>query len=182
MGVVFGGNLSAGCSAPPCPRVRARGAAAAIAATGNTASRGNRDPRRFRPMPVHDWGRVPAGIFHAFHHEWIADISRARMTAFRRRPIMRCPNKWPGGSVCMCSLESGSRKASTWRAGRSGRRAGRLARRPSEDRDIAQAEGDFNRRKQKQIAIRHATETGRSRSSRLFRPATSELRRLARLR
>jgi hypothetical protein len=28
-------------------------------------------------MPVHDWTRVDAGIFHAFHHEWITEIGRA---------------------------------------------------------------------------------------------------------
>lgn len=28
-------------------------------------------------MPVHDWTRVDAGIFHAFHHDWITDIARA---------------------------------------------------------------------------------------------------------
>lgn len=28
-------------------------------------------------MPMHDWTRVAAGIFHAFHHEWISEISRA---------------------------------------------------------------------------------------------------------
>src|SRR5262245_42774900 len=28
-------------------------------------------------MSVHDWTRVDAGIFHAFHHGWIEDISRA---------------------------------------------------------------------------------------------------------
>lgn len=27
-------------------------------------------------MPVHDWTRVDAGIFHAFHHGWISEISR----------------------------------------------------------------------------------------------------------
>src|SRR5438067_1127319 len=26
-------------------------------------------------MPVHDWTRVDAGIFHAFHHGWISAIS-----------------------------------------------------------------------------------------------------------
>jgi hypothetical protein len=26
-------------------------------------------------MPVHDWTRVTAGIFHHFHHRWIAAIS-----------------------------------------------------------------------------------------------------------
>src|SRR6266478_3992980 len=28
-------------------------------------------------MPVHDWTRVQAGIFHDFHHEWISTIPRA---------------------------------------------------------------------------------------------------------
>jgi hypothetical protein len=26
-------------------------------------------------MPVHDWTRVDAGVFHHFHHRWIAEIS-----------------------------------------------------------------------------------------------------------
>jgi len=28
-------------------------------------------------MPVHDWTRVEAGIFHDFHHEWISTLRRA---------------------------------------------------------------------------------------------------------
>jgi hypothetical protein len=28
-------------------------------------------------MPVHDWTRVPAGIFHDFHHSWIEELKRA---------------------------------------------------------------------------------------------------------
>lgn len=28
-------------------------------------------------MPVHDWTRVDAGIFHDFHHGWIEEIKRA---------------------------------------------------------------------------------------------------------
>lgn len=28
-------------------------------------------------MPVHDWSRVDAGIFHDFHHAWIEQIKRA---------------------------------------------------------------------------------------------------------
>src|SRR5262245_41854099 len=27
-------------------------------------------------MPMHDWTQVPDGISHAFHHEWISEISR----------------------------------------------------------------------------------------------------------
>src|SRR5438105_9162501 len=28
-------------------------------------------------MPIHDWSRVEAGIFHDFHHSWIEEIKRA---------------------------------------------------------------------------------------------------------
>jgi hypothetical protein len=28
-------------------------------------------------MPIHDWTRVEAGIFHDFHHAWIEEIKRA---------------------------------------------------------------------------------------------------------
>ncbi len=28
-------------------------------------------------MPIHDWTRVDAGIFHAFHHDWVTEIARA---------------------------------------------------------------------------------------------------------
>jgi hypothetical protein len=28
-------------------------------------------------MPIHDWSRVEAGIFHHFHHGWIEEIARA---------------------------------------------------------------------------------------------------------
>ena len=28
-------------------------------------------------MPMHEWTRVADGIFHAFHHDWITELSRA---------------------------------------------------------------------------------------------------------
>lgn len=28
-------------------------------------------------MPIHDWTRVDSGLFHAFHHAWIEELSRA---------------------------------------------------------------------------------------------------------
>lgn len=27
-------------------------------------------------MPVHDWTKIPAGIFHDFHHAWISEVAR----------------------------------------------------------------------------------------------------------
>jgi hypothetical protein len=28
------------------------------------------------PMPIHDWTRVDAGIFHHFHQQWIVAITK----------------------------------------------------------------------------------------------------------
>ena len=28
-------------------------------------------------MPIHDWTRVDAGLFHAFHQDWIGVLARA---------------------------------------------------------------------------------------------------------
>lgn len=28
-------------------------------------------------MPMHDWTRVPAGVFHAFHNTWIGELQKA---------------------------------------------------------------------------------------------------------
>src|SRR5262245_40827960 len=27
-------------------------------------------------MPIHDWSRVPSGIFHHFHQDWSVEIAR----------------------------------------------------------------------------------------------------------
>ena len=35
-------------------------------------------------MPIHDWTRIPAGIFHHFHQDWTIEITRALIAA-------RCP-------------------------------------------------------------------------------------------
>src|SRR5262245_57812585 len=32
---------------------------------------------RSNPMPIHDWTRVNAGIFHHFHASWVPEIAKA---------------------------------------------------------------------------------------------------------
>src|ERR1700722_7015855 len=34
-------------------------------------------PREVFSMPIHDWTRVVAGIFHHFQHDWITTLKRA---------------------------------------------------------------------------------------------------------
>jgi len=31
-------------------------------------------------MPIHDWSRAPAGLFHHFHQQWVASICNALNT------------------------------------------------------------------------------------------------------
>src|SRR5436189_5873424 len=48
-------------------------------------------------MPMHDWTRVEAGIFHAFHHEWISEISRALNRGLLPAAYYALPEQLAGG-------------------------------------------------------------------------------------
>jgi hypothetical protein len=48
-------------------------------------------------MPVHDWTRVDAGIFHAFHHDWITEISRALNRGLLPANFYALPEQIAGG-------------------------------------------------------------------------------------
>lgn len=48
-------------------------------------------------MPIHDWTRVEAGIFHAFHHDWITDISRALNRGLLPSAYYSLPEQLAGG-------------------------------------------------------------------------------------
>ena len=110
-------------------------------------------------MPVHDWSRVPAGIFHAFHHDWITDISRALNGGILPSAYYALPEQMAGrfGPDVLAleqrideSLEA---EASLQPAGNSVV----LLDAPPSVRQTAEAEADFYRRKQNQIAIRHVS-------------------------
>jgi hypothetical protein len=48
-------------------------------------------------MPVHDWTRVDAGIFHDFHHEWIATIKHALNRALKGTDYYALAEQFAGG-------------------------------------------------------------------------------------
>jgi Protein of unknown function (DUF4058) len=48
-------------------------------------------------MPVHDWTRVDAGIFHAFHHDWITEIARALNRGLLPATYYALPEQLAGG-------------------------------------------------------------------------------------
>jgi hypothetical protein len=48
-------------------------------------------------MPIHDWTIVDAGIFHAFHHDWITEISRALNGGLLPPNYYALPEQFAGG-------------------------------------------------------------------------------------
>ena len=48
-------------------------------------------------MPMHDWTRVEAGIFHAFHHRWISAISDTLNSGLRPRDYYALPEQQAAG-------------------------------------------------------------------------------------
>src|SRR5438046_587871 len=48
-------------------------------------------------MPIHDWTRVDAGIFHAFHHDWITDVARALNRGLLPADYYALPEQFAGG-------------------------------------------------------------------------------------
>lgn len=50
-------------------------------------------------MPIHDWTRVKAGIFHAFHYEWISEIGRALNRGLLPSDYYALPEQFAGSVV-----------------------------------------------------------------------------------
>jgi hypothetical protein len=48
-------------------------------------------------MPIHDWPRVEAGIFHHFHHGWIEEIKRALNRGLLPSPYYALVEQIAGG-------------------------------------------------------------------------------------
>lgn len=48
-------------------------------------------------MPIHDWTRVDAGVFHAFHHDWITEIGRALNQGVLPSAYYAMPEQIAGG-------------------------------------------------------------------------------------
>ena len=47
-------------------------------------------------MPVHDWSKVDAGIFHAFHHDWITELSRTLNGGVLPKDYYALPEQFAG--------------------------------------------------------------------------------------
>ncbi len=110
-------------------------------------------------MPVHDWTRVLPGIFHAFHHGWIEEVSRALNRGILPADYYALPEQLAGAfgpDVLTLEKQSGE-GSSPGDAIDSGGPVALLVV-PPEVRLTAEAEIEHYRRKQSHVAVRHASD------------------------
>jgi Protein of unknown function (DUF4058) len=108
-------------------------------------------------MPVHDWKRVKAGIFHDFHHEWISQIKRALNSGGLPQDYYAMAEQWSGDrELDVLALQS---------RGGDDSESGTSLTRPSTGvlprpmvRDTAQTEEDWYRRKKSHVTVRHVSD------------------------
>ncbi len=113
-------------------------------------------------MPIHDWTRVNAGIFHDFHHEWISSIKRALNSGLLPPDYYAMAEQIAGGlGPDVLTLEAphpgtagnGGATASPARHG-----AVQLATGPPKVRFTATSEPERYARKAKMVTIRHSSD------------------------
>jgi hypothetical protein len=103
-------------------------------------------------MPIHDWTRVDAGLFHAFHQSWIVVLSRALNAGVLPADYFALPEQpiqGPIPDVLTLNLSSG-RSEPNWTA--SGLN---VATAPPRARLVRRAEETIYVRKADRIAVRH---------------------------
>lgn len=106
-------------------------------------------------MPMHDWKKVPDGIYHAFHHGWIQAISDDLNSGRLPLDYYALPEQVAAGlGPDVLTLQGGNDTEVGGRADGNGPVA--TAIRPT-TRFMAESEGDFYRRKKSWIAIRHVS-------------------------
>lgn len=111
-------------------------------------------------MPIHDWNRVIAGIFHHFHHSWIEEIARTLNAGVLPSDYYALAEQFAGniGPDVLTLTGPGESNGSSPTAdtGEDGTVAVAVA--PPRVQFTAQTEVDYYARKQSHIAVRHASD------------------------
>ncbi len=110
-------------------------------------------------MPIHDWTRVEAGIFHDFHHAWIEEIKRALNGGLLPEEYYALAEQHAAGlGPDVLALQGPS--DDNGEAGPSKMPAGGgtgLLLAPPKIRLTAETEMEFYRRKQNTVTVRHVS-------------------------
>jgi len=104
-------------------------------------------------MPIHDWTRVDAGIIHAFHHEWISEISRSLNRGLLPADYYALPEQVAAGfGPDVLTLQAPGQDVDPTAGGT----ATAVRPRPR-TRFTAESAAEFYRRKKSSIAVRHVS-------------------------
>ncbi len=108
-------------------------------------------------MPVHDWTRVEAGIFHDFHHSWIDELKRSLNSGLLPEGYYALAEQRAAGfGPDVLTLDA---QDDEWEAEAEGSGAptgaGPLLLAPPRVRITAETEMAFYRRKQNAVVVRH---------------------------
>lgn len=115
-------------------------------------------------MPIHDWTRVTAGIFHDFHHEWITTIKRALNAGVLPSGFYALAEQIAGGlGPDVLTLEDvrdrdAEENVHVSSSDEPGNGAVALATAPPKVRFTARAETEMYAQKRSRIAIHHSSD------------------------
>jgi hypothetical protein len=111
-------------------------------------------------MPIHDWSRVDAGIFHAFHHGWITEIARALNHGLLPLDYYALPEQFAAGfGPDVLTLQSPGESGDDGEGAPDGspQGGGGVGLAPPKLQPTAETDMAFYRRKQKVVAVRHVS-------------------------
>lgn len=102
-------------------------------------------------MPIHDWNRVDTGIFHAFHHEWISEITRTLNQGVLPTDYYALPEQYAGGwgpdILALRTAQEGPNEGTTLT----------IPLTKPKTTYHRQSASEFYRRKQSSIVVRHVS-------------------------
>src|SRR5690348_15505985 len=103
-------------------------------------------------MPVHDWTRVEAGIFHHFHHDWITEIARTLNRGLLPELYYALAEQYAGGfGPDVLTLQEGREENAAASAGGTSVCDGGLLLAPPKLQATAETDMAFYRRKQTSV-------------------------------
>jgi len=106
-------------------------------------------------MPMHDWTRVDAGIFHAIHHDWITELARTLNKGLLPDDYYALPKQQAAGFgpdvlTLQGQINTGSEASESTSGG-----ATTMIRARPKTQFTAETDGEFYRRKKSTIVVRH---------------------------
>jgi hypothetical protein len=107
-------------------------------------------------MPIHDWTKVIAGIFHDFHHEWISTMKRALNDGLLPPEYYALAEQFAGGlGPDVLTLGAGKQRSRSEVGDDAAGNGTALKTTPPKTRFTRSAEAEALSRKRNRIAIRH---------------------------